>query len=194
LGAFVAFQLTWLLYLVPYVIPSLSDKLLNAVNWYPVYIPLTALIYWLGIKGIIISYQQQQQVNKAVPLITTTLSPQVIADISAKLQRAMDADQLYLDPELTLAQVAIHTGIPQKNISAVINQHLNKSFNEFVNGYRIDAFKQMIMTGDVDYLTMAGVALQCGFNSQATFQRTFKQLTGLSPSAFRKSLQVAEIK
>jgi len=45
---FLVFQVIWFIYLVPYVIPSLTDKLLNAVDWYPVYIPLVVLIYCLG--------------------------------------------------------------------------------------------------------------------------------------------------
>ncbi|MEI9807657.1 MAG: helix-turn-helix domain-containing protein [Bacteroidota bacterium] len=40
----------------------------------------------------------------------------------------------------------------------------------------------------MEQLTIAGVAAECGFNSQATFQRTFKEITGIAPSAYRKSV------
>src|SRR6185369_13295086 len=44
---FLVFQAIWLLYLIPYIIPAYSNKLLDAVDWYPVYIPLAIMIYWL---------------------------------------------------------------------------------------------------------------------------------------------------
>lgn len=62
---------------------------------------------------------------------------------------------------------------------------MGKSFNEFVNEYRVNAFKQEAMQPKMSHLTIAGIAFECGFNSQATFQRTFKQITGMSPSEFK---------
>jgi hypothetical protein len=50
---FLVFQIIWLIYLVPYVIPRYTDMMLNTFDWYPIYIPLAVLIYWLGIKGFI---------------------------------------------------------------------------------------------------------------------------------------------
>lgn len=98
----------------------------------------------------------------------------------------MEQDELFLKPALNLNLLTHHTGISQKMISAVLNQHLHKSFNEFVNEYRVEAFKERIQRQEMKHLTIAGIALECGFNSQATFQRTFKQVTGCSPSEFKK--------
>ena len=94
----------------------------------------------------------------------------------------MEEDKLYLDPLLNLQIISKHTNIAQKTISAVLNQHLHKSFNEFVNEYRIVAFKEKLQDPEMDHLTIAGIAFDCGFNSQVIFQGTFKQVTVLSPS------------
>jgi len=51
---FLAFQCIWLAYLIPYIIPRYTDWVLGRLGWYPVYVPLAVLIYWLGIKGYII--------------------------------------------------------------------------------------------------------------------------------------------
>jgi len=99
----------------------------------------------------------------------------------------MQEDQLFLNPGLSLTILSQHSGIPQKTISAVLNQHLHKSFNEFINEYRVAAFKERIQKRESNQLTIAGIGLECGFNSQATFQRTFKEITGMSPSEFRKN-------
>ena len=179
--AFTIFQSIWLLYLVPYVMPAYGDKLLNAVNWYPIYVPMSVLIYWLGIKGYLVMKEQPGSTKKTSASLSSDISDKIIAT----LKQTMEQDALYLNPELSLTMLAQHTSIPQKTISAVLNQHLHKSFNEFVNGYRVDAFKQKLCADDVKHLTIAGIAAECGFNSQATFQRTFRQLTGLSPSEFK---------
>ena len=55
---FTVFQVIWLCYLIPYEIPRYSNRLMDLFNWYPVYIPLSILIYWLGIKGYLASQTQ----------------------------------------------------------------------------------------------------------------------------------------
>lgn len=184
-GVMLVFQCIWLVYLVPYVIPSLTDKVLNLVDWYPIYIPMTFLIYWLGIKGLLMSAHIDIPPRKSS---LSQLSPQIVNEAVAALQRLMEENRLYLNPALNLKMVSDHSGIPQKTISAVLNQKMRVSFNEYVNGYRVSEFKKRIHGPGTEQFTIAGIAMECGFNSQATFQRTFKQLTGMSPAAFRDRL------
>jgi len=185
---FLVFQIIWLIYLVPYVIPRYTDVMLNTFDWYPIYIPLAILIYWLGIKGFMMSNNYSIPPIKKITGINSTLPATAIEDAVLSLKKAMEEDKLYLDPLLNLAILSKQTNIVQKTISAVLNQHLHKSFNEFVNEYRVEAFKEKLQDPEMDHLTIAGLAFDCGFNSQATFQRTFKQFTGLSPSEFRNGL------
>ncbi|HLK27971.1 MAG TPA: helix-turn-helix domain-containing protein [Puia sp.] len=186
INAFKIFQAIWLLYLIPYVIPKYTDWMLNTFDWYPIYIPMAVLIYWLGIKGYIIS--QQKTIADKKPITGNLLSPQQIKDAITLLTKAMEEDKIFLDPSLNLAIMSERTGLAQKIISSVLNQHLQKSFNEFVNEYRVNDFKEKVMQPEFSHLTIAGIALECGFNSQATFQRTFKELIGKSPSEFRKTI------
>jgi AraC-like DNA-binding protein len=183
-NVFIVFQSLWLVYLIPYVTPQYTDKILDTFDWYPIYIPMTILIYWLGIKGFLIS--QAQAVTDKKTNGNTTISSQLAAQVAVTLIKAMSEDKVYLNPNLNLATLSEHTGVAAKTISAVLNQHLQKSFNEFVNGYRTNEFKERILQPELNHLTIAGIALDCGFNSQATFQRTFKELTGQSPSEFRR--------
>lgn len=180
--AFFIFQTIWLAYLIPYLIPSISSKLLAVVDWYPIYLPLTVLIYWLGIKGYLV--RQHPIIVKKVKAIELT---QHTIDITvAALKVSMVAGQLYLNPELNLNTLSIHTGIPTKVLSVVLNQHLNESFNDFVNRFRIEAFKSKFSDQQNENLTIVGIAFDCGFNSQSTFQRAFKQFTGLSPKEYKR--------
>jgi len=184
---FLVFQAVWLVYLVPYVIPKYSNKLLNAVDWYPLYIPLAAIIYWLGIKGYMMAAQSMNQEVKKASVQQLPLSASVVQQAIAALKHSMEVDALYLNSALNLDMVAQHTALPPKTISAVLNQHVSKSFNEFVNEYRVNAFIRKMQQPGMDNLTIAGIAFECGFNSQATFQRTFKQVTGMSPTEYRKT-------
>jgi AraC-like DNA-binding protein len=173
---FAGFQFIWLLHLIPYVTPLLSDELIRVFNWYPIYIPLAIMVYWLGINGYLLRATGRPESKNVLP-------PQIVEDTKKALNLCMEKDKLYLNPALSLNTLVEHTGISQKIISSVLNQHIGKSFNEYVNDYRIETVKQKLGNGQ-NHLTITGIAFECGFNSQATFQRVFKQTTGLTPTEF----------
>jgi AraC-like DNA-binding protein len=153
---------------------------MDLVSWYPVYIPLSILIYWLGIKGWLASIQAENPKGRKSPAIDKSVGNEIIE----QLRKVMEEEKLWLDPALNLSLLTKHTGIPSKKISAVLNQYLNKSFNEFVNAYRVEAIKARLLASTDKNLTIAGLAYECGFNSQPTFQRAFKSIQGESPSEF----------
>jgi AraC-like DNA-binding protein len=179
---FMCFQVIWLFHLVPYIIPATRDKLLETVDWYPVYVPLTILIYVLGIRG----YLQLQNIISPLKREERPSSlPQAVIDEAVPiLLTSMEREKLYLNPSLNLAALAKHTGLSPKTISAVLNQHLQKSFNEFINEYRVKEIKECLLQPEYKNLTIAGVAYECGFNSLATFQRAFKTSVGISPTEY----------
>ncbi|WP_299440861.1 helix-turn-helix domain-containing protein [uncultured Aquimarina sp.] len=179
---FAIFSIIWLFHLVPYIIPSLSNILLDSVGWYPIYIPLIVLVYWLGINGYIISFNTYKKESNSLEISKETITTTISA-----LEDLMKNEQLYLNPSLKLSDVVQKTGIPQKTISAVLNKHVSKSFNEYINTYRIEALKVRLLEEKSEKYTITGIAFECGFNSQATFQRAFKAITNQSPSEFRKT-------
>jgi AraC-like DNA-binding protein len=72
-------------------------------------------------------------------------------------------------------------------VSAVLNGQMEKGFNTFVNEYRVSEVKEKLLQPENNHLTIFGIASGCGFHSQATLQRVFKEITEVSPSAFRKN-------
>ncbi len=111
-------------------------------------------------------------------------TPDVNTAYLDRIRRAMDVDKLYLNPTLTLTELAAHVGLNPKVVSGLINAGLNQSFNDFVNAHRVDEVKQRLKTNDLTRFTLLGIALESGFNSKTTFNRIFKEHTGQSPSAF----------
>ena len=99
------------------------------------------------------------------------------------LEQQMSGQKSYLNPNLTLAQLAKRAGRTQAQVSQVLNDKLSKSFNTYVNEYRIAEAKQVLM-GEPQ-LNMDLVAERCGFNSSSTFYSTFKKVAGQTPASFR---------
>ncbi|MBL7818417.1 MAG: helix-turn-helix transcriptional regulator [Saprospiraceae bacterium] len=88
----------------------------------------------------------------------------------------------YLNPELTLSDLASNLKTNTSILSQVINSGFSKNFNDFVNQYRVEEFKQKAKSTDYQHLTLLAIAFECGFNSKATFNRAFKKMTGQNPS------------
>lgn len=182
LWVFSTFQVLWLIHLVPYILPATSNKLLDWGDWYPLYLPLVLIIYWLGIRiyQLALAPPVMPKVKPKAPI----LDPGLVKDAKAVIIQSMEVDKLYLDPELSLTKLAAQVNLPPKTVSALLNQEMDTSFGEFVNGYRIEEVKQLLLDPAKKDMTITGLAYDCGFNSQPTFQRAFKAQTGLTPKEF----------
>jgi AraC-like DNA-binding protein len=109
----------------------------------------------------------------------TTLIDQILVQ---KIIKTMETDCVFLEPELSLSDLATKLKTNNSVLSATINQHFNKNFNDFVNGYRVLEFKKQVQQPNNQHLTFLAIALDCGFNSKATFNRAYKKATGSAPS------------
>ena len=106
----------------------------------------------------------------------------------AALSNLMVEKHLFENPRLTLSDVATELGTTTKTVSSVVNSGFNMNFNDFVNHYRIEAIKSKLKKGEQTTSTLLGIALDCGFNSKATFNRAFKKSTSLSPKDYIEKL------
>jgi AraC-like DNA-binding protein len=105
-----------------------------------------------------------------------------------KLLACMETEKPWLDAELTLAELAKILQTNPSLLSKLINEGTGQNFNDFINGYRVQAVMGKLKAGEQKTQTLLGIAYDCGFNSKATFNRAFKKLTNLSPKAFIESL------
>ena len=117
------------------------------------------------------------------PVIEASL-PDELSPLYEKLLDYMTAEKPFLEPELSLADLARRLHTNPVILSQVINTGVGKNFNDFVNSYRVEAFKEAVKKAKNKHLSLLGIALDCGFNSKATFNRAFKKFTGLLPKEF----------
>ena len=107
--------------------------------------------------------------------------------VEARLVELMDgAAPLYLEPALTIGQVARRSGYPEYLVSAVINRRLGGSFWDYVNRLRVEAVREHLADAG-DARTILDIAYACGFTSKSTFNAAFKRQLGETPSGYRKA-------
>lgn len=108
---------------------------------------------------------------------------QLLNDISS----LMEKEKLYLKADLTVSDIADKLGVYGKYISQVINEKFDKNFYNFVNEYRINEARRMLISPEWKHLSIEGIGNSAGFNSKSSFNTAFKKFTGLTPSYFRDS-------
>jgi AraC-like DNA-binding protein len=103
----------------------------------------------------------------------------------------MENDSPFLDPELTLSQLAARLGASTNHVSQVINTDFGQSFYDFVNRYRIEKAKALLSDQARADDKILSIALESGFNSKSAFNASFKKHTGMTPKDFRLRQQSA---
>jgi len=117
------------------------------------------------------------------------ISEKEVAEVAGKIKSIFELEKLYLNDSLTLHKLAHSLHTSDKKLSFYLNHHLNTTFYDFVNKYRVQEFKTILQSQNKTKLSLLGIAFECGFKSKSSFNRVFKKETGLSPSQYKKTLQ-----
>lgn len=117
------------------------------------------------------------------------LSKSRFSEYKQKIVQHFEANAPYLQNDYTLATLSAETNIPKHLLSPIFSEQFEVSFTEYLNSYRVKSAQQMLE--DKPNITVSAIAYDCGFNTLSSFNQAFKKLTGTTPSAYRKSLQVA---
>jgi AraC-like DNA-binding protein len=109
--------------------------------------------------------------------------------VQARVTALMEgATPLYLEPALTIGQVAKRSGYPEYLVSAVINRRFGGTFWDYINRLRVEAVRACLADID-DTRSILDIAYACGFTSKSTFNAAFKRQVGDTPSSYRKAVR-----
>ncbi len=108
-------------------------------------------------------------------------------ELLIRAKKYMEEEEPYLDATLSLNQLARQIEIPSRDLSLAINHHLNKHFFDFVNEYRINKAKELLVDPEKKEFTVLEILYDVGFNSKSSFNTAFKKHTGFTPTQYRQS-------
>ncbi|HMM17137.1 MAG TPA: AraC family transcriptional regulator, partial [Petrimonas sp.] len=109
-------------------------------------------------------------------------------DCAEKISHFVETEKAYLNPDLSLPQLAETLDVPSHHLSRVINDQFGVNFFNFINRYRIEEVKAKIGNPEFQNLSILGIAYDSGFNSKSAFNRVFKKMEGMTPSEYRKQI------
>ena len=115
---------------------------------------------------------------------TALLNATKSAEYSTRLLGYLSENKSFLNPDLSLRELASQIEIHPNHLSWLLNNNFGKNYNEFINKYRIEAFKLNAKAPKNEHLTIEALAYESGFNSKTVFNTYFKKETGLTPKQF----------
>ena len=130
-----------------------------------------------------------QKETEAIPRKSKSKTPDdaTVQSQLARLTEYMDTEEPFLNPALTLRLLADHIAIHPNQLSWLLNEHLGKNFNEFINQKRIAHFKKLVVDPSNAHISILGLAYESGFNSKTVFNTAFKKEVGMTPKQYQKS-------
>ena len=125
-----------------------------------------------------------EEETKAPEYRKSGLKAEEAPELHQQLLRLMQTEKPYLEPKLSLAQLAEILGVLPNHLSQIINQYEAKNFYDFVNSYRVEEFIDLAKKDTDKSFNLLGLAFEAGFNSKSSFNQVFKKFKGKTPSEF----------
>jgi putative ABC transport system permease protein len=181
------FGLLWLLW-IPFTAASYFyyHHQLGMQAYYPFYLCLAMVLIWIAATAYL---RPEVSMPANTALFLKPSPPAELKQKGAWLKNVVKTHRYYQDPELSLSSLAEKLELTTHELSRVINVVLKKSFNDFINEYRVAEVARKMQDPANDHITLQGIALDSGFNSQSAFTRIFKNMTGKSPVEYKNDLK-----
>ncbi|MDR2906636.1 MAG: AraC family transcriptional regulator [Bacteroidales bacterium] len=119
----------------------------------------------------------------------STLSDEAQDELLSRIYALMEDVSVICDPELSVEKLADLLHSNRAYVSQVVNGLIKKKFRAFVNDYRIREAQRLFSEQNASKYTIEAVAFKTGFKSSTTFNTAFKEVTGVSPGFYMKSVK-----
>jgi AraC-like DNA-binding protein len=166
-----------------------ADPYRFGINMVAIFLYLT-VVALLFFPSLLYGYVYFENSNKE-KYSNSKLSNQWKYDVLNKLNIYIKSDEKpFLNVKLTLLEVATNLNVSSQQLSQVINEQNNLNFNDFINSYRIEESKDLLISTSYSNLTIDAIAQKSGFNSKSTFYTAFKKHVGATPKEYIISNQI----
>jgi putative ABC transport system permease protein len=180
------FTLVWLSWLPFTVFDFIHNHNQPGIFFYPLFLLLGAITICMAAVVIL---KPELGSSPDVPVFLKLPPPSEIMSKGAWLKRVVKSNYYYRDPELSLTSLAEKLGLTTHELSRIVNTALKKSFNDFINEYRVSEVIKRMQNPAYDGITLLGIAYDSGFNSKSTFNLIFKKMTGKSAIEYKTELK-----
>lgn len=177
------FCIHWLWSLLAYLLEGLvsaavSDSLGIIDNYLTV-----ILVNGLFVFGLINTRQllNVQAIPAAKPVQPSKMDHKV-----AVIEKAIQEDKLYLESNINLERFSEQIALKPRDVSAILKMHYQSNFFEFINRYRVEEAKRLLVSPEYKDETILEIIYKSGFNSPSAFHRFFKRMVGITPTEFRQ--------
>ncbi|PAJ75078.1 AraC family transcriptional regulator [Pseudoalteromonas sp. NBT06-2] len=187
---------------VGFMVVMLSEVILVGAKVFNLFYPLgTDMFMYLGLTGNYTSFVLVnlliftairyflifEQVTDDETIKKSVDDKFVNPDMAAEVDCAILKSKAYMEPDITLDKLAESLSIIPRDLSMLINRHFGINFYEFINKYRIEEAKKMLVDPEHKNTTITDIYLAVGFNSKSVFYTFFKKFESVTPSQFRQS-------
>lgn len=131
-------------------------------------------------------YEKQIQIDPPKALMSAAEIDTVL-EIFAK---GMKEEKWFQNPSLSLRVLAENVNISSNKLSWLLNERIGQNFNEYINSFRLENFKEIALNPANSHLTLLALAYESGFNSKTVFNTFFKKTEGMTPKAWVRSNQI----
>jgi AraC-like DNA-binding protein/mannose/fructose/N-acetylgalactosamine-specific phosphotransferase system component IIC len=152
-------------------------------------------IYWVSYFGITQRNVRSLISNEWTPKGSKdegkprSYSPDVIPgrleDLMVQIHKHMDEHESFINPELTIMDLADGINEHPKLVSEAINTVGKQNFNSYINEHRIRKAEELLKTDKGTHLSVEGIGIEVGFKSKSAFYSAFKKFTGTTPTQYR---------
>jgi AraC-like DNA-binding protein len=150
---------------------------------------LTLIIYIWMIRDHTKSILSERRINKVTSVKT---EKELLLDakktkVLEKIERLIIREKLYKDSLISVSKIGKITAEPPYLISQVINEGFKMTFYDWIACHRIEEARRLLKDPSFEKMTIEEIAEQVGYNSKSAFNKSFKKITGVTPSDYRSN-------
>ena len=155
-------------------------------------------IYWVSYFGIMQSKVRSvitknwapdnSQDMKEAQNSPNELALEKLEQLMGKIDKHMTVSEIFINPELTIMDLAEGIKVHPKLVSAAINTISKQNFNSYVNQLRVKKAVILLSNQSTDYFSIEGIGKEVGFHSKSAFYSAFKKVTGTTPKDYKEKL------